>query len=59
VLDHVSDCIQVRGVPNDIARATWLKDASSVGLGQGEREATLTLAPSQRDPFSTVVKLEP
>jgi alpha-L-fucosidase len=59
VLDDVSDCVKVRGAPNYIARATWLQDASSVGLERGERETTLTLTPSQRGPFSTVIKLEP
>jgi alpha-L-fucosidase len=59
VLDYISDCIKLYGALNYIARATLLKDGSSVRLERSEQETTLTLAPSQRDRLNTVVKLEP
>jgi len=58
-LDYVSDCIKVRGAPNYITRATLLKDGSPIRMESQAREMTLMLAPSQRDPFDTVIKLEP
>jgi len=59
VLDYVSDCIRLRGAPDTITRATLLKDGSPVRLERSGQEMTLTCAPWQRDPFNTVIKLEP
>jgi alpha-L-fucosidase len=56
-LDYVSDCIQLKGVPQNITRATLVQDGSPVKLERKGDLTVLTLAPLQRDPINTVVKL--
>ena len=58
VLDYVSDCVTLRGVPPGVAQGTLLKDGSSVkSMVQGEN-TVITIPPGQRDEADTVIKLE-
>ena len=58
VLDYVSDCVTLRGVPPGVVQGTLLKDGSSVkSMVQGEN-MVITIPPGQRDGADTVIKLE-
>jgi len=58
VLDYISDCVTLRGVPANVTRATLLKDGSSVRLTSRGENTVLTIQPDQRDPVDTVIRLE-
>jgi alpha-L-fucosidase len=57
-LDYVSDCIKLKSVPEHITRATLVRDGSPIKPERKGELTVLTLAPSQRDPINTVIKLE-
>jgi alpha-L-fucosidase len=59
ILDYKSDCIRLRGVPRSISRATSLCDGAPIELEIREEHVTIFLPASRRDPFDTVVRLEP
>ncbi len=58
-LHYVSDCLKLRGVPESATRVTLVRDGSPVPLERKDDVTILTLAPIKRDPFDTVVRLEP
>ncbi len=58
-LDHISDCLILRGIPRGITRAVCLSDGREVPMEIGEERTVLTLPPDRRDPLDTVVRLEP
>jgi alpha-L-fucosidase len=58
VLDYISDCITLHGVPADLAKATLLKDGSPVKWTTRGENVVLTIPPHQRDLADTVIQLE-
>ena len=58
VLDYVSDCVTLRDVPTQLARAALLKDGSPLRLTRRGENMFLTIPPQQRDEADTVIRLE-
>ena len=57
VLDDVSDCVELQGVPKSITSARQLRDGSPVLLERQDENIILRIPPAQRDPLYTVVEL--
>ena len=57
VLDYVSDWVRLTQVPQNVTRATLVKDGSPVDLVWNDSSLVLKLAPDQRGPIDTVVEL--
>ena len=58
VLDYVSDCVRLPGVPASVSRAALVKDGSSLRMVRAGDGVTLTIPAEQRDPLNTVVRLD-
>jgi alpha-L-fucosidase len=58
VLDYISDCVNLNGVPGEVTKAISLKDNSLMKLTLHGKNAALTIHPRQRDLADTVVRLE-
>jgi alpha-L-fucosidase len=58
VLDYISDCVTLRGVPAEGSKAVSLKDGSPVKLTTKYENVILTVLPGQRDLADTVIRLE-
>lgn len=57
LLDYVSDCVRIEGLPQNVSQARLVSDGSPVKMERREDEAILTLPPEQRDPLDTVVEI--
>jgi alpha-L-fucosidase len=57
VLEYLSDCLRLEGVPAEVTTARLLKDGSAVKLARQGDQVILTIPAEQRDPFDTVVAL--
>jgi alpha-L-fucosidase len=57
ILDDISDCIRLKGVPETISKAVLVKDGSPVKMDRKEDSLILTIPEERRDPYDTVVKL--
>lgn len=55
VLDYVSDCVTLSGVPEGVSQARLLADGSSVGLERRGDKTMLTIPEAARDSLDTVV----
>ena len=58
VLDYISDCVTLRGVPVGLTNASLLKDGSQVKFTIRGENLVITVPPHQRDETNTVIKLE-
>jgi alpha-L-fucosidase len=58
VLDYVSDCVTLRGVPVGLTNASLLKDGSQVKSTIRGENLVITVPPHQRDESDTVIRLE-
>jgi len=58
VLNYVSDCVRLPGVPESVTRATLVKGGAPVKMTRAGDLVTLTIPAEQRDPLNTVVRLE-
>jgi len=58
VLNYVSDCVRLPGVPESGTRATLVKDGSRVKMTRAGDGVMLTIPAEQRDPLNTVVRLD-
>ncbi len=59
VLDYTSDCVTVKGVPENLQQARLLRDGNTISLERRDDAVILTIPADQRDPFDTVVVLTP
>jgi alpha-L-fucosidase len=57
VLDYVSDCVVVQGVPDGVIDTSLVCDGTQVKSERRNGEVVLILPPDQRDSFDTVVAL--
>jgi len=57
-LQYISDCVMLREVPVEVARATLLRDGSPLKLTTKGENIVLTIPPHQRDTMDTVIRLE-
>lgn len=57
VLDYVSDCARLEGVPENVTRARLLRGGQVIPLERRDGITTLTIPAEQRDPVDTVVEL--
>lgn len=57
VLEYVSDCVRLSDVPVPVSSARLLRDGSPVKMERRGDEVVLTIPPSLRDSFDTVVLL--
>jgi alpha-L-fucosidase len=58
VLDYISDCITLGGVPAGMKQATLLQDGSLLKLTTKGENLVITIPPQQRDLVDTVIRLE-
>jgi alpha-L-fucosidase len=58
VLDYLSDCVALRDVPDELAKAALVKDGSPVDFVRPGETAVLTIQPQQREEADTVIRLE-
>jgi alpha-L-fucosidase len=58
ILDYISDCVTVRGVPAEVTKAIALKAGSPVKLMARDENIIITVLPHQRDLADTVIRLE-
>ena len=58
VLDYISDCVSLQGVPYGVAQATSVKDGSPIKSRASGENLILTIEPQQRDSTDTVIRLE-
>jgi alpha-L-fucosidase len=58
VLEYLSDCISLKGVPESVESARLLRDSTPVKMTGKEDTISLTIPPEMRDPYNTVVILE-
>ena len=57
LLDDISDCVRLQGVPETITQAQLLKDGTQVPFERDGAWVTLQINPAKRDSFDTVLKL--
>ncbi|MEO8607602.1 MAG: alpha-L-fucosidase [Chloroflexota bacterium] len=57
ILDYLSDCVTLKGLPDTIQNARLLRTGASIDLERRDAEIVLTIPESARDPINTVVVL--
>lgn len=57
VLDYISDCVSLHGVPQTITNAKLVKDGTNIRLEKKEDMTILTIPAEARDALDTVVEL--
>lgn len=58
VLEYISDCVTLSGVPAEVTNAISLNAGSPVKLMARDEDIVLTILPQQRDLADTVIRLE-
>ena len=57
VLEDISDCLELQGVPETVTTARLVRDGSPLGFERREEAVILTIPPHLRDPMITAVAL--
>ncbi len=57
VLDYVSDCVRLEGVPESVTHARLLRDGQNIPLERRDGITILTIPAERRDAVDTVVEL--
>jgi alpha-L-fucosidase len=57
VLDYVSDCVRLEGVPENLTHARLLRDGQDIPLERRDGVTILTIPAERRDAVDTVVEL--
>ncbi|MFN8373612.1 MAG: alpha-L-fucosidase [Anaerolineae bacterium] len=57
VLDYISDCVTLKGVPEQVRKAKLLKNGNAIALERKDDTTVLTIPEDARDALDTVVEL--
>jgi len=57
VLDYVSDCIVLHGMPDTVSQARLLRDRTPLTMKRQENKTIISVPPEAYDPYDTVIEV--